>query len=129
MIQVKLLLPVSGKTSESFSVLDLMRLPLGILTGMGFIGAGAIVKRGSLVHGLTTAATLWFATVLGLCFGDGYDLPDPFQSGVRDVCQRRAARECHSQVKFRQNVLDQLTNTVLTGNGQTVDVGTPETDR
>jgi putative Mg2+ transporter-C (MgtC) family protein len=71
MIQVNLLLPLSGKTPESFSVLDLMRLPLGILSGMGFIGAGAIVKKGSFVHGLTTAATLWFATVLGLCFGGG----------------------------------------------------------
>jgi putative Mg2+ transporter-C (MgtC) family protein len=71
MIQVNLLLPLSGKTAESFSVLDLMRLPLGILSGMGFIGAGAIVKKGSFVHGLTTAATLWFATVLGLCFGGG----------------------------------------------------------
>jgi uncharacterized membrane protein YhiD involved in acid resistance len=38
-----------------------------ILSGMGFIGAGAIVRKGSL----TTAATLWFVTVLGLCFGGG----------------------------------------------------------
>jgi putative Mg2+ transporter-C (MgtC) family protein len=44
---------------------------LGILSGMGFIGAGAIVRTGSLVRGLTTAATLWFVTVLGLCFGGG----------------------------------------------------------
>ena len=71
MLQVNLLLPVAGKTPESFAVLDLMRLPLGILSGMGFIGAGAIVRKGSLVHGLTTAATLWFATVLGLCLGGG----------------------------------------------------------
>jgi putative Mg2+ transporter-C (MgtC) family protein len=71
MLQVNLLLPVAGKNPASFAVLDLMRLPLGILSGMGFIGAGAIVRRGSLVHGLTTAATLWFATVLGLCFGGG----------------------------------------------------------
>jgi putative Mg2+ transporter-C (MgtC) family protein len=71
MLQVNVLLPVTGKTAESFSVLDLMRLPLGILSGMGFIGAGAIVRKGSLVQGLTTAATLWFATVLGLCFGGG----------------------------------------------------------
>jgi putative Mg2+ transporter-C (MgtC) family protein len=48
-----------------------MRLPLGILSGMGFIGAGAILRKGSLVRGLTTAATLWFVTVLGLCFGGG----------------------------------------------------------
>jgi putative Mg2+ transporter-C (MgtC) family protein len=38
---------------------------------MGFIGAGAIVRKGSLVHGLTTAATLWYATALGLCCGGG----------------------------------------------------------
>ena len=60
-----------GKTSDSFVVLDLMRLPLGILTGVGFIGGGAILRRGDDVHGLTTAATLWFVTVVGLCFGGG----------------------------------------------------------
>jgi putative Mg2+ transporter-C (MgtC) family protein len=71
MIQVNLLLAIGGKNSGSFAVLDLMRLPLGILSGMGFIGAGAIVRKDNLVHGLTTAATLWFVTVLGLCFGGG----------------------------------------------------------
>lgn len=71
MIQVNVLLPVGGKTSQSFATLDLMRLPLGILTGVGFIGAGAILKRGPSVIGLTTAATLWFVTVIGLLFGGG----------------------------------------------------------
>jgi len=46
-------------------------LPLGILTGVGFIGAGAIVRKQELVLGLTTAATLWFSTVVGLCLGGG----------------------------------------------------------
>jgi putative Mg2+ transporter-C (MgtC) family protein len=71
MLQVNLLLDTAGKTPGSFSVLDLMRLPLGILTGMGFIGAGAVVRKDGLVRGLTTAAVLWFVTVLGLCFGGG----------------------------------------------------------
>jgi putative Mg2+ transporter-C (MgtC) family protein len=71
MIQVNLLLATVGKTTDSFSVLDLMRLPLGILTGMGFIGAGAILRKGDRVSGVTTAATLWLATSLGLCFGGG----------------------------------------------------------
>jgi putative Mg2+ transporter-C (MgtC) family protein len=71
MIQANILLPVDGKTSSSFSVLDLMRLPLGILTGVGFIGGGAILKRGDIVRGVTTAATLWVTTVIGLCFGGG----------------------------------------------------------
>jgi len=71
MIQANLLLTLGGKTPESFAVMDLMRLPLGILTGMGFIGGGAILKRGNLVSGVTTAATLWAMTVIGLCFGGG----------------------------------------------------------
>jgi len=71
MIQANIMLPTAGKEAGSFSVLDLMRLPLGILTGMGFIGGGAILRRGNLVMGVTTAATLWFVTVTGLCFGGG----------------------------------------------------------
>src|ERR1700732_4198620 len=51
--------------------LSMLQVNLGILSGMGFIGAGAIVRKDSLVHGLTTAATLWFITGLGLCFGGG----------------------------------------------------------
>jgi putative Mg2+ transporter-C (MgtC) family protein len=71
MIQTNILLPMAGKTSESFAVMDLMRLPLGILTGVGFIGGGAIFKKGDLVTGVTTAATLWVMTVIGLCLGGG----------------------------------------------------------
>ena len=71
MIQANLLLGMSGKTPASFAVMDLMRLPLGILSGMGFIGAGAILRKGNLVLGVTTASTLWFSTVMGLCFGGG----------------------------------------------------------
>lgn len=71
MIQVNLLLNMTGKEGGSFVVMDLMRLPLGILSGMGFIGAGAILRKGDIVRGVTTAATMWFVTVLGLCFGGG----------------------------------------------------------
>jgi putative Mg2+ transporter-C (MgtC) family protein len=71
MIQVNLLLPLARRSPDSFVMNDLMRLPLGILSGMGFIGAGAIVRRDDLVVGITTAASLWFLTVIGLCFGGG----------------------------------------------------------
>ena len=71
MIQTNLLLPMGGKAPDSFASLDLMRLPLGILTGMGFIGGGAILRRGNMVQGVTTAATLWLVTVIGLCLGGG----------------------------------------------------------
>ena len=52
--------------------IDTMRLPLGILTGIGFIGAGAIIRRKNLIRGVTTAATIWYVTVVGLCFGGGF---------------------------------------------------------
>jgi putative Mg2+ transporter-C (MgtC) family protein len=71
MIQVNMLLPTAGKPPGSFVTFDPMRLPLGILSGIGFIGAGAIVRRDNFVIGVTTAATIWFATVIGLCFGGG----------------------------------------------------------
>ena len=71
MIEVNLLLGQVGKAPNSFVNLDPMRLPLGILTGVGFIGGGAIVRRQDGVIGVTTAASLWFVTVIGLCFGAG----------------------------------------------------------
>ena len=71
MVLANLLLGTRGKPSDSYVQLDMMRLPLGILTGMGFIGGGTILRRPDLVTGVTTAATLWLATVIGLCFGAG----------------------------------------------------------
>lgn len=71
MLQTNLLMNTAGRASDSFIQLDLMRLPLGILSGIGFIGAGAILRKDGLVRGITTAATLWYVTVLGLLFGGG----------------------------------------------------------
>lgn len=71
MLQANWLINSNGKPEDSYVVMDIMRLPLGILSGIGFIGAGAILKRGELALGVTTAATIWFVTVMGLCFGGG----------------------------------------------------------
>jgi putative Mg2+ transporter-C (MgtC) family protein len=51
---------------------DPARLATGILTGMGFLGAGVIIRQGNVVRGVTTASVLWLATVLGLTFGSGF---------------------------------------------------------
>ncbi len=72
MVLTNLILDTNGRPSDSFATMDTMRLPLGILTGIGFIGAGAILRRGEMIMGITTAATIWLATVIGLCFGAGY---------------------------------------------------------
>ncbi|MBN1440325.1 MAG: MgtC/SapB family protein [Anaerolineales bacterium] len=47
------------------------RIAAALVTGVGFLGAGAIMKEGSRVIGLTTAATIWYIAALGMGFGAG----------------------------------------------------------
>jgi putative Mg2+ transporter-C (MgtC) family protein len=53
---------------------DLLRMAAGVITGIGFMGAGSIIRAGGHVQGLTTASTLWAVTALGLVVGAGYFL-------------------------------------------------------
>jgi putative Mg2+ transporter-C (MgtC) family protein len=47
------------------------RIAAGIVTGIGFLGAGAIIRIGDLVRGLTTAGCIWFVAALGITIGQG----------------------------------------------------------
>lgn len=51
---------------------ELGRIVAGVVTGIGFLGAGAIIRARGEVYGLTTAATIWLASGLGLAIGAGY---------------------------------------------------------
>jgi putative Mg2+ transporter-C (MgtC) family protein len=51
---------------------DPTRIAAQIVTGIGFLGAGAIIRQGLTVRGLTTAATLWVVAAVGLASGAGY---------------------------------------------------------
>jgi putative Mg2+ transporter-C (MgtC) family protein len=51
---------------------DPTRIAAQIVTGIGFLGAGAIIRQGLSVRGLTTAATLWVVAAIGLTTGAGY---------------------------------------------------------
>ena len=53
-------------------VLDPTRMAQGIMTGIGFVGAGAIIKEGFTVRGLTTAASIWITAALGILTGIGF---------------------------------------------------------
>jgi putative Mg2+ transporter-C (MgtC) family protein len=52
--------------------LDPTRISAQIVTGIGFLGAGAIIRQGLSVRGLTTAATLWVVAAIGMAAGAGY---------------------------------------------------------
>ncbi|MFA6754973.1 MAG: MgtC/SapB family protein [Bacilli bacterium] len=54
------------------NVRDPMRLAAAGVTGIGFLGAGAIVQNGINVKGLTTAATIWICMAIGMACGAGY---------------------------------------------------------
>lgn len=54
---------------------DLTRIAAGVITGIGFIGAGTIIQAQGAVVGLTTGATLWAVGGLGIVIGAGYYLP------------------------------------------------------
>ena len=54
---------------------DPTRMAQGIMTGIGFLGAGVIFKEGLTVRGLTTAASIWITAALGILFGVGFYVP------------------------------------------------------
>lgn len=61
--------------SGSRVVVDPTRMAQGIMTGIGFLGAGAIIKEGLTVRGLTTAASIWITAAIGILAGIGFYFP------------------------------------------------------
>jgi len=51
---------------------DPARIAAGIITGIGFLGAGTIIRSGEAVKGLTTAASLWLVSAVGMAVGCGF---------------------------------------------------------
>ena len=61
--------------SNATGIRDTSRVAAQIVTGIGFIGAGTVLRNGPMVFGLTTAATLWIAASIGMACGAGmYDV-------------------------------------------------------
>lgn len=54
---------------------DPTRMAQGIMTGIGFLGAGVIIKEGLTVRGLTTAASIWITAAIGILIGIGFYFP------------------------------------------------------
>ncbi len=65
---------VPGGEAVKFT-LDPTRMAQGIMTGIGFLGAGAILRDGLSVRGLTTAASIWITAAIGIMVGIGFYVP------------------------------------------------------
>ena len=60
---------LTGETANG--IRDTGRVAAQVVSGIGFIGAGAVLRNGSMIFGLTTAATLWIAAAIGMACGAG----------------------------------------------------------
>src|SRR5688500_9044146 len=63
------------RDSSARVIIDPTRMAQGIMTGIGFVGAGAIIKEGFTVRGLTTAASIWITAAIGILTGIGFYFP------------------------------------------------------
>jgi len=65
---------LSFKIAALSKIADPARLTAQIVSGIGFLGAGAIIQARFAVHGLTTAATIWTVAAIGIAVGSGFYL-------------------------------------------------------
>jgi putative Mg2+ transporter-C (MgtC) family protein len=70
------------RSGEAVVRADPTRIAAQIVTGIGFLGAGAIIRQGPSIRGLTTAATLWVVAAIGLATGAGYYSAAVITTGV-----------------------------------------------
>ncbi|TYP95246.1 putative Mg2+ transporter-C (MgtC) family protein [Fodinibius salinus] len=66
------------------------RIAAQVVTGIGFLGAGLILKEGATVKNLTTAASIWFAGAIGMSFGFGYHVIGIIATVISGIIPRLA---------------------------------------
>jgi len=122
----KELAPLSGALDEASMIrVDPGRIAAGVVTGIGFLGAGAIIKSGFTTRGLTTAASIWCMATVGMCLGFGLFALAAFAVilmlftlVVLDLVERHLARRWYKLVRLElsgpieqaEQLIEQLTD-------------------
>jgi len=75
-----------GLHANAVTNVDPTRVVQGIVTGVGFLGAGVIMKDGFNIRGLTTAASIWSASVIGVLVGIGFYAAAILLAGLSILC-------------------------------------------
>ena len=108
------------------------RIVQGILAGVGFIGAGVIVKDGHAIRGLTTAASIWVTATLGVLIGSGFYVAAVIGSvftlitltifrAVENKVQRRRYARCSVKFSRTERMEEQALKDVLSKAGFVVE--------
>ena len=71
-----------GVSEPAYLRADPGRIAAGAITGVGFIGAGVVLRTGFSIQGLTTAATIWMVSAIGLAVGEGLYLASIVTTGI-----------------------------------------------
>ena len=110
---------LAGKT------FDPTRMAAQVISGIGFLGAGAILRYGMNVKGLTTAATLWTMAIVGMAVGAGYYLVSIVTTAVLlltlvglNIVERKFIKQTTTinvniAAKFRKNLTNDIEKVIL----------------
>ena len=109
-----------GYKDDSILRIDPARIAAQVITGIGFLGAGTIMRSRASIRGLTTAASLWVVAGIGLAVGSGFILPAVFTTVLtiaililNALVEKRLKRNKYKTMKMlitgQGHVLDELT--------------------
>lgn len=94
--------------SAVHAAIDPTRMAQGLMTGIGFLGAGVIMKDGLSVRGLTTAASIWLTAGIGILVGIGFYVPAALTTGLTFAAlgglrwiERKMRTEAYAHVSVR----------------------------
>ncbi|MCR4288793.1 MAG: MgtC/SapB family protein [Candidatus Scalindua sp.] len=109
-----------GYKNDSILRIDPARIAAQVVTGIGFLGAGTIMRSRASIRGLTTAASLWLVAGIGLAVGSGFILPAAFATVMAiatlviiPFVERRMERDKYRTIKMliagQEHFLDDIT--------------------
>ena len=109
-----------GHGHDSVLRIDPARIAAQVVTGIGFLGAGTIMRSRASIRGLTTAASLWVVAGIGLAVGSGFILPAIFTTVIaiailtlNAIVERKMKRNKYRIIKVlitnQEHILDDIT--------------------
>jgi len=112
-----------GHGHNSVLRIDPARIAAQVVTGIGFLGAGTIMRSRASIRGLTTAASLWVVAGIGLAVGSGFILPAIFTTAIaimiltlNSLVERKMKRNKYRTIKMlitgQEHFLDDITQTL-----------------
>jgi putative Mg2+ transporter-C (MgtC) family protein len=126
-------LGLAGPGGSVTTPFDPTRIAAQVVTGIGFIGAGAILKDGATIRGLTTAASLWAVAAIGMAVGFGAIILSIAATAIILISlgplarvSHRLSREAAVGIRARLRVTDRLTLDELIA--RLAEEGAPTTD-